>query len=44
MGKKNAATMQEKLDTIKKADASVKAMKDFTSPEVLYQEIGRAHV
>ena len=39
MGKKNAATMQEKLDTIKKADASVKAMKDFTSPEVLYQEL-----
>ncbi|MDO5392077.1 MAG: bifunctional (p)ppGpp synthetase/guanosine-3',5'-bis(diphosphate) 3'-pyrophosphohydrolase [Eubacteriales bacterium] len=31
--------MQEKLDTIKKADASVKAMKDFTSPEVLYQEL-----
>ena len=39
MGEKNAATMQEKLDTIKKADASVKAMKDFTSPEVLYQEL-----
>ncbi|MCI7738390.1 MAG: RelA/SpoT family protein [Lachnospiraceae bacterium] len=31
--------MQEKLDTIKKADASVKAMKDFTSPEILYQEL-----
>ena len=39
MGEKNAATMQEKLDTIKKADASVKAMKDFTSPEILYQEL-----
>ena len=39
MGEKNTATMQEKLDTIKKADASVKAMKDFTSPEVLYQEL-----
>ena len=39
MGEKNTATMQEKLDTIKKADASVKAMKDFTSPEILYQEL-----
>ena len=39
MGEKNAATMQEKLDTIKKADASVKAMKYFTSPEILYQEL-----
>ena len=39
MGEKNAVTMQEKLDTIKKADASVKAMKDFTSPEILYQEL-----
>ena len=39
MGEKKAVTIQEKLDTIKKADASVKAMKDFTSPEILYQEL-----
>lgn len=39
MGEKNAVTMQEKLDTIKKADASVKTMEDFTSPEILYQEL-----
>lgn len=29
----------EKLDKIKKADASVKTMADFTSPEYLYQEL-----
>ena len=39
MGEKKAVTIQEKLDTIKKADASVKAMKDFTSPEILSQEL-----
>lgn len=30
---------QEKIDEIKKADASVKTMEDFTSPEVLYNEL-----
>ena len=30
---------QRELEEIKKADASVKAMKDFTSPEELYQEL-----
>ena len=30
---------REKIDEIKKADASVKAMEDFTSPEVLYSEL-----
>lgn len=30
---------QEKLESVKKADAAVKAMHDFTSPEVLYQEL-----
>ncbi len=39
MADKEMITIQEKLDTVKKADASVKAMKDFTSPEVLYQEL-----
>ncbi len=39
MAEKEKVTIQEKLDTVKKADASVKAMKDFTSPEVLYQEL-----
>ena len=38
----------EKLASVKKADAAVKTMSDFTSPEVLNQEliskIGRAHV
>ncbi|MDO4298688.1 MAG: bifunctional (p)ppGpp synthetase/guanosine-3',5'-bis(diphosphate) 3'-pyrophosphohydrolase [Lachnospiraceae bacterium] len=32
-------TKQERIDEIKKADASVKAMEDFTSPDVLYQEL-----
>ena len=27
---------QEKLESVKKADAAVKTMQDFTSPEVLY--------
>ena len=30
---------QEKIDEIRKADASVKTMEDFTSPEVLYHEL-----
>nr|WP_294667317.1 bifunctional (p)ppGpp synthetase/guanosine-3',5'-bis(diphosphate) 3'-pyrophosphohydrolase [uncultured Blautia sp.] len=29
----------EKLESVKKADAAVKAMHDFTSPEVLYNEL-----
>ena len=32
-------TKQDKIEEIKKADASVKLMEDFTSPEVLYQEL-----
>ena len=30
---------REKIDEIKKADASVKTMEDFTSPDVLYDEL-----
>lgn len=30
---------QEKLESVKKADAAVKSMSDFTSPEDLYQEL-----
>ena len=30
---------QEKLESVKKADAAVKTMQDFTSPEVLYDEL-----
>ena len=30
---------REKLESVKKADAAVKTMQDFTSPEVLYQEL-----
>lgn len=29
----------EKLESVKRADAAVKSMHDFTSPEVLYQEL-----
>ena len=32
-------TKQERIDEIKRADASVKTMEDFTSPDVLYQEL-----
>ena len=32
-------TKQEKIEEIKKADANVKAMDDFTSPDILYQEL-----
>ena len=28
---------KEKLESVKKADAAVKSMNDFTSPEVLYR-------
>ena len=30
---------KEKLDSVKRADAAVKTMHDFTSPEVLYKEL-----
>ena len=30
---------KEKLESVKKADAAVKTMHDFTSPEVLYEEL-----
>ena len=30
---------REKLESVRKADAAVKTMQDFTSPEVLYQEL-----
>ena len=30
---------KEKLESVKKADAAVKSMHDFTSPEVLYEEL-----
>lgn len=41
MAKGNQAMQveQEKLDSVKRADAAVKSMSDFTSPEVLYQEL-----
>ena len=32
-------TKKDKLEEIKKADASIKSMEDFTSPELLYQEL-----
>ena len=32
-------TISEKKEEIRKADASLKNMDDFTSPEVLYQEL-----
>lgn len=32
-------TENEKLESVKRADAAVKSMHDFTSPEVLYQEL-----
>ncbi|MDD3797179.1 MAG: bifunctional (p)ppGpp synthetase/guanosine-3',5'-bis(diphosphate) 3'-pyrophosphohydrolase [Lachnospiraceae bacterium] len=32
-------TKQQEIEEIKKADASVKTMEDFTSPEILYQEL-----
>ena len=30
---------QENLESVKKEDAAVKTMQDFTSPEVLYEEL-----
>ena len=39
MGEKNLAIDQEKLESMKKEDANVKKMSDFTSPEVLYEEL-----
>ena len=32
-------TKQERIEEIKKADANVKTMEDFTSPDVLYKEL-----
>lgn len=40
MEEKRESTLREdEIEKIKKADASVKAMEDFTSPEVLYDEL-----
>ena len=39
LNKKAGLTEAEKLETVKKADAAVKSMSDFTSPEELYQEL-----
>ena len=37
--KSPGAVDQAKIESVKKADAAVKSMSDFTSPEVLYQEL-----
>lgn len=37
--KREAALKAEEIEKIKKADASVKTMEDFTSPEELYKEL-----
>ena len=37
--KKEATLKAEEIEKIKKADANVKTMEDFTSPEVLYKEL-----
>ncbi len=39
LNKQAGLTNEEKRETVKKADAAVKSMSDFTSPEVLYQEL-----
>lgn len=40
MEKSKEATLQDdEIAKIKKADASVKTMEDFTSPSVLYEEL-----
>jgi len=39
LNKKAGLTEAEKLEAVKKADAAVKSMSDFTSPEELYQEL-----
>ena len=36
---KEATLLDDELAKIKKADASVKTMEDFTSPSVLYEEL-----
>lgn len=36
---KEAALQDDEIAKIKKADASVKTMEDFTSPSVLYEEL-----
>ena len=35
----DARTKQERIEEIKKADANVKTMEDFTSPDILYHEL-----
>ena len=30
---------KEKLESVRKADAAVKSMNDFTSPDILYNEL-----
>jgi GTP pyrophosphokinase len=37
--KTDTKTKQERIEEIKRADANVKTMEDFTSPDVLYQEL-----
>lgn len=37
--KKESTLREEEVEKIRQADASVKTMKDFTSPEVLYKEL-----
>lgn len=37
--KREATLKTEEIEKIKKADANVKTMEDFTSPEILYQEL-----
>ncbi len=37
--KREAVLKAEEIEKIKKADANVKTMEDFTSPEILYQEL-----
>ena len=39
MGEKKLTIDQEKIESVKKADANVKTMSDFTSPEDLYKEL-----
>ena len=40
MEERRESTLQkDEIEKIKKADASVKAMEDFTSPDVLYDEL-----
>ena len=39
LNKQAGLTDAEKRETVKKADAAVKSMSDFTSPEILYQEL-----